>query len=285
MDTTIVSVAADYQVALRRINVSLPIELIEELLDLMGQLKDAGKVRQSDNKQHSVLDFIGNVVEKTGPRVVWKRLLEAHPDTVTFCNSVKLPRIDGKKGNLDSPVTNELGLMTIAYLLPGKLGDRIRKASAQLVVEALAGYRGNLDLLFAQSDTAIEQVSSELLSRIGELEAQLQTAKYPFTWTYLHSCSGIVSKYQVRDAIVQYFVEGEDYRKDGKEWYLSPSVFYILLVSFRSLKGTDTSELPKFIVMETQRYFRFLEQHKANQRLAKKYVDPNQLALFNLESY
>lgn len=144
MDTTIVSVAADYQVALRRINVSLPIELIEELLDLMGQLKDAGKVRQSDNKQHSVLDFIGNVVEKTGPRVVWKRLLEAHPDTVTFCNSVKLPRIDGKKGNLDSPVTNELGLMTIAYLLPGKLGDRIRKASAQLVVEALAGYRNNL---------------------------------------------------------------------------------------------------------------------------------------------
>ena len=137
MDTTIISVAADYQVALRRINVSLPIELIEELLDLMGQLKDAGKVRQSDNKQHSVLDFIGNVVEKTGPRVVWKRLLEAHPDTVIFCNSVKLPRIDGKKGNLDSPVTNELGLMTIAYLLPGKLGDRIRKASAQLEIDKI----------------------------------------------------------------------------------------------------------------------------------------------------
>lgn len=282
MDNNIVSVAADYQVALRRINVSLPLELVEELLDLMSQLKDTAKVRQTDDGRYSVLDFIGNVVEKVGSRVVWKRLQTSYPEVATkMLQPHQFPGV----GQRLTPVATELELIYIATLLPGDLGNRLRKASSQLVVEALASYRNNLNLLFAQSNTPAEQINSELLSRIAELEAQLQTAQYPFTWTYLHQVSGIVSKYQVRDVIAQYFVEGEDYQKEGKEWHLSPSTFYILLVSFRSLKGTDISELPKFIVMETQRYFRFLEQRKANQRLAKRYVDPNQPTLFNVDDY
>ncbi len=263
--------AVEYQVALRRVNVSLPLSLIEELLDLLSQLKDSGKVRQTVDGQSSVLDFIENVVGKKTGREVWKRLQDKHSHKVTFCDLIKFPRKDGKISAYQTPVATNLGMLVIAYLLPGELGDRLRLASAELVIEALDAYKNNLNTLFEKEEAS----TAVLAERIAELEQQLQTAVYPHTWDELHKVSGIVDKYQVRDAIKNFFEEGKDYLIDGKEWRLSPSCFYILTVSFRSAKGTDISKLPQCIVLETKRYFQYLDDWRRakNKRTSHRYTD------------
>lgn len=254
--------AVEYQTALRRVNISLPLSLVQELLDIIDQLKDAGKVR-ADDGQYSAFDFIGNVVEKGGSRKVWERLVDEHPEVVTFCHNFQFKGAGQRK----TPVTNELGMLYIAFLLPGELGKRLRKASSDLISSTIAAYKDNLSKLFEQS---AEPEVDQLRARILELEQQLQSATYPHSWSELHHRSGIVNKYQVRDAIKDYFAEGTDYVVEGKELMLSPSCFYILLVSFRSLKGTDIAGLPKIIAIETIRYFQYLEIKRKNTRCGSR---------------
>ncbi len=264
--------AVEYQTALRRVNISLPLPLVQELLDILDQLKDAGKARRTEDGRYSVHDFIENVAKKGSPREVWKRFQEEHHSfCVTFCDSEKLP---GKGGYQKTPVTSEINLLVIAYSLPGKLGDRLRKASADLVIETITAYKASLNDLFERSEeeelSVLRQQVAHLTSKVVELEQQLQTAIYPHSWSELHYRSNIVSKYQVRDAIKDYFEESVDYIQDGKELLLSPSCFYILLISFRSFKGTDITGLPKIIAIETIRYFQYLEVKRKNTRCGSR---------------
>ena len=60
------------------------------------------------------------------------------------------------------------------------------------------------------------------------------------------------------------------------------STYNILMISFRSLKGADISQLPSIIKLETEKYFQYQLQKKMNKRLPQQ--DENQLSLdFNFD--
>jgi tRNA A22 N-methylase len=71
----------------------------------------------------------------------------------------------------------------------------------------------------------------------------------------LHQVSGIVNKSQVKGAILRDFIEGRDYIWADEILCVNESTYSILMVSFRSVKGADISELPEIIRLNTREYF------------------------------
>ncbi len=100
--------------------------------DLVTTTLEALDLRRTSDGRVSVFDLLISAGAKN-PRETFKRLSEAFPHTVTKCDSVKLPRKDGKKGNLATPVTNIEGWQAILMVLPGLLGDKFRVAANELI--------------------------------------------------------------------------------------------------------------------------------------------------------
>lgn len=121
-------------------------------------------------------------------------------------------------------------------------------------------------------------------SEVEQLERSLEVTRtalqsYPFTLDKLHQVSGIVNKSQVKNAIIRDFIEGRDYIWADEILCVNESTYTILVVSFRSVKGADVSELPEIIRLNTREYFQHQLQKKMNRRVAQ--VDENQLSLFD----
>lgn len=114
------------------------------MTDLAVILPDGAQVRKAPDGRASVYDLL-KLAGASNPRLTFKRLSEAYPDTVTNCDSVKLPRQDGKKANIATPVTDSAGWRRIMTVLPGVIGKAYRAAANELVdqyltdPEALAG--------------------------------------------------------------------------------------------------------------------------------------------------
>lgn len=106
--------------------------------ELALTLPDGAEIRKTADGRMSVYDLL-KVAGAVNPRVTFKRLSEEYPDTVTSCDSVKLPRKDGKKANLASPVTDEAGWRQIKMVLPGVIGANYRAAASDLIEKALSG--------------------------------------------------------------------------------------------------------------------------------------------------
>lgn len=98
---------------------------------------DLGDIRKTDDGKVSVYDLISVVGGKKDPVNTFKRLQESYPDTMLKCQSVKLTRKDGKKGNLPSPVADKQTTLEILGLLPGTVGKTYREAAAKLMLEFL----------------------------------------------------------------------------------------------------------------------------------------------------
>lgn len=252
--------ASQYQVALRKVNVSLPIDLIEELLVLIGQLKDTGKVRQAEDGRFSVFDYIGNIIEKGSPREVWKRLLATHPQTVTFCDGLKLPRSNNKRGNAETPVTTELGMIVITYLLPGELGDRLRIASANLVVETLGAYKESLNALLSQSvDT---------------------NPAFPYSLTQLQEWVGYCNLSYLREVIRTDYQLGADYIEIEKELYTNSDTAQMILNFARPKNGVTIPDELKAYPFPWDKLQAHKERKINRRRSCSKTTTPGQLELF-----
>ena len=86
----------------------------------------------------SVLDVIAAIKGCTSNTayVAWRRLIETHPETLTFCHSYNFRP---KGGGPPTPVTTASGIVQVIMVLPGKAAAGMRKASADLLVRYLGG--------------------------------------------------------------------------------------------------------------------------------------------------
>lgn len=129
-----------------------------------------------------------------------------------------------------------------------------------------------LDLIadFEQAKQFVRQSFTQRLATT-EIAAQLKTAltTFPNTLDKLWKTSGIVSKYQVKNAVLRDFVEERDYIWADGILCLNDSTYHILAISFRSLKGADIDQLPEIIQLKTRDYFRYQADKKMNRRIAQ----------------
>ena len=141
--------------------------------------------------------------------------------------------------------------------------------------------------LIADFEQAKQFVRQTLTQRFATADTvtQLKSAlnNFPNTLEKVWGTSGIVSKYQVKSAILRDFKEGKDYIFADGILCVNDSTFHILSISFRSLKGTDIDQLPEIINLKTREYFRYQANKKAN-RLIPQNSEWEQLTLWNSES-
>jgi hypothetical protein len=210
--------ATQYQVALRKVNIALPLELIEELLDLVAELKNHGKVRQTQNGEYSILDFIGNVIEKGGNRKVWERVQKDHPEVVTICHYFQFPGLGQRK----TPVCDLLGILTITYLMPGELGESLRKASAKLTITAIGAYKESLNALLSQPVD--------------------NSPAFPYSSKQIQEWVGYCNLSYLRDVIRLDYQQGVDYLEIDKEIYVNADIAQIILSCARPKHGVTIPE-------------------------------------------
>ncbi len=248
---------------LNNFGVSLHRAIINRLIgEIDAAIKD-GRIRSQDERL-SVYDFIGVMLAKKNARDAWKRLTDNVPGIVGFCDFISFrQKLTGRTGR-KTPVTDMAGLIWIAYVADSEFSYNLRTSSSQLV---LAERQSS-----SQSTTPIEQLEQSLEATRDALQ------NYPYTLDKLWQTSGIVNKSQVKGAILRDFVEGRDYTWADDLLCVNESTFMILVMSFRSLKGTDTSQLPEIIRVKTREYFQYHHRKKMNTRTGQ--ADENQLSLF-----
>lgn len=263
--------SAAFETQLNAFGISLHRAIINQLIGQIEQAVKDGKIR-SQNGIYSVLDFIREILDKKNARDGWKRLTNNVPSTVGFCDSVKFPRKDGKQANAFSPGTDMAGLIWIAYVSESEFSFNLRTSSSQLIL-------------------ADRQNSPQSVNPVEELERSLEAAHtaldcFPFTVEKLWRDSGIVNKSQVKGAILRDFLEGRDYIWVDKRLCMNESTYNILIISFRSVKGADISQLPSIIKLETEKYFQYQWQKKMNKRVAQSdRSSENQMSLFEDGEY
>ncbi|WP_143341898.1 hypothetical protein [Deinococcus indicus] len=136
-------------------------------------LPDAPTIRRTADGQISVFDAL-EVMGAKQPRVMWRRLVEAYPEVVTFCNNLKFPGA----GQRLTPVTSEAGWRRIVTVLPGMLGKKYRAAANKLVDRYLAG---DAELAAELIDAQTDPEQSRWLAR---------RAQHKHSSIMLNSCLG-----------------------------------------------------------------------------------------------
>ena len=98
------------------------------------------QIRKTDDSPPmvSVLDVISVIKGCNGStaRGAWKRLNEAHPETVSFCNTYNF---QANGTGTPTPVTTASGIARIIMLLPGKAAAGLRETASDLLVRYLGG--------------------------------------------------------------------------------------------------------------------------------------------------
>lgn len=247
-----------FEQQLNGFGISLHRAIINQLIGEIESAISDGRIRSQDNN-HSVYDFVREVLVKKGERKVWKRFTDEFSAVVLFCHDWQFPGERQRK----TPVTDLAGLVYIAYFSNCEYSHQLRVASANYFIS--------------------ERQGSPQPNQVEQLERSLEATKtalqsYPYTLEKLWRDSGIVNKSQVKGAILRDFVEGRDYIWADDILCMDESTYSILILSFRSLKGADISQLPEIIKLETRKYFHYQLQKRMNRRVAQ--VDENQLSLF-----
>lgn len=247
-----------FEQQLNGFGISLHRAIINQLIGEIEAAISEGRIRSKDER-YSVYDFIREILRKKSERETWKRFTEEFPAVVTFCDIWQFPGERQRK----TPVTDFAGCLYIGYFANCEFSHNLRASSA--------------------SHFAGERQSSPQPNQVEQLERSLEATKtalqgYPYTLEKLWRDSGIVNKSQVKGAILRDFVEGRDYIWADDILCMDESTYSILILSFRSLKGADISQLPEIIKLETRKYFHYQLQKRMNRRVAQ--VDENQLSLF-----
>lgn len=246
---------------LNSFGVSLHRAIVDRLINEIEQAIENGRIR-SQGGQYSIYDFISEFLGKKNARDGWSRLIASVPDIVGFCDFISFKQESGRSGR-KTPATDMPGLIWIAFTANCEFSFNLRTSSTQLILA--------------------ERQSTPQPDPIEALERSLQATKtalqsYPYTLDKIHQVTGIVNKSQVKTAILRDFLEGRDYIWADDILCVNESTYYILVVSFRSLKGADISQLPAIIQLNTKEYFQHQLQKKINRRIAQ--VDDGQLNLF-----
>ena len=92
---------------------------------------DSPSVRKTVEDKFSIYDAIRVIAQKGNERLVWKRLIQQHPDIVTNVTQFKFPLSKGKI----TPVADKATIIEIITLLPGKIGGDTRRASVELLLQ------------------------------------------------------------------------------------------------------------------------------------------------------
>lgn len=240
--------------------ISLHRAIIDQLIGEIESAINDGRIR-SQGDRYSVYDFIREILGKKTEWEVWKRFCAEFPEvTLAFCEANDF--LTGKRRR-KTPTTDMLGLLYVAYTMNSEFSHNLRVSSARLILA--------------------ERQSNPVFNSIESLERSLEATRealqnYPFTLEKIWRDSGIVNKSQVKAAILRDFVEVRDYVWADDILCINESTYSILIVSFRSLKGADISQLPEIIKLETKKYFQYQYQKKMNRRVGQ--VDENQLSLF-----
>ena len=74
------------------------------------------KVEHNGEWYFSVIDIIGLLTESPDPKNYWSKLKERDPQTLTVCQSFKMPAMDGKKRATDC--ANTEGVLRIVMSVP-----------------------------------------------------------------------------------------------------------------------------------------------------------------------
>lgn len=192
---------------IRPLNVQIPGELVQSLIQAILELAADGDIRATGDGRYSVFDLIECVVGKKSPREVWKRLQEQHPDFDWIYSNFQF---EGQGQRL-TPVTDLDGCLEIIWLLPG---DVAKKAQ-------LAGFKGDFtvirkkdaDFLYVLGDKKRGVCKIGISSNPDKRLKQVQTG-YPFTLTIWRS----VYIPNARTWELRLHKEFDKYRLDG-EWF------------------------------------------------------------------
>jgi hypothetical protein len=106
----------------------------------------------------------------------------------------------------------------------------------------------NLAKVVEKKADLIQEFSEARANVRKQLERQLSltaldTPGYPHNADELWKDSGIVSRYQVRDAIKRDFTEGRHWYCENGQIHISEICYKILLLNFRSKRGSSISKL------------------------------------------
>ncbi len=194
------SKAHSYASALKTINIALPVDLVEELLGLIDQFAKRENIRCNEKGDYSIYDFLAYVCKKINPSIPWKRFGKQNPAVVTKCSFCQFP---GERQS-STPVCSKFQLIVIAYLMPGEYGDRLRKASANLISELAAKY----PIAKLESILALDTVPDD-------------KPGFPYSDIDLHQFTGYASFDYTRKVIRKDYIEGADYIKLQGRYYLT----------------------------------------------------------------
>ena len=249
---------------LANLGVSLHRAIADQLIGEVEQAINDGRIR-SQGGMHSVYDFTREFLDKKNARDGWKRLTASVPDIVGFCDFISFSQNSGRAGR-KTPVTDMAGLVWIALTANCEFSFKLRTASTQLI------------LAERQSSPKPLANPTEKLER--SLEATRDALQnFPYTLERIWAISGIVNKSQVKGAIIRDFIEGRDYTWADDLLCVNESTAHILFMCFRSMKGTDVSQLPELIQVNTREYFK---HHHKKKNIRTAQIDENQLSLFDI---
>lgn len=237
----------DYGTELSKFGISLHRRVVGVLIGQIINAFEDGDIR-TDDGLHSIYDFIGFILRKKNPRQVFSDLKDSDRCVREMDTTIKFDRRDGRKGKEDSPVTDMVGLLYLAYMISSDFSQNLRSSSAAYFV---AEYKDN---------SALQQQSIKLESIVED-----SGVAYPRTLIEIFEISGITSRPYIRRAVERDFEVGVDYLIVDSEMILTEDAFNWLIVSFRSQRGTDISRLPETISLK-RRCFKLRVKRK-NARL------------------
>lgn len=104
-------------------------------MDTKDLIPTGGNIRKTDDELFSVIDAIQNLTGRTGKRAsdVLARIESTSPDVSA---NLRKHKFQGQ-GQRFTPVADKETLLKIFMLLPGLVGDKIRKESAVLVLRTI----------------------------------------------------------------------------------------------------------------------------------------------------
>lgn len=243
-----------YQSELNSFGISLHRAILDQLAVKVEDAIEDGRIRSQDGK-HSVYDFIREILQIKNPWRTWKGFQDVDGDLILrFCSI----RFSDESQTKTTPVTDFVGLFYLAYMANCPFSQQLRQSSAILIAKE------------RESDKPKSNRSS-----IAHLEKALEQSRsdherYPQSIDHLQDVSGIVNKSQVKQAVLRDFIAGRDYTEIDSKIFVTNDVFNILVMSFKSMRGTDITQLPELIKIKTVEYFQYQERRRMNRRTGQR---------------
>jgi hypothetical protein len=210
-------------------------------------------------------------------RILIKQLIEGEDYTLTIASDSSIRRNRDEQAVPGSPEYAASFRKEIIKLSPDGFDHFCLAANTDAGREARKMFIQYKKEYIASLNRRLQAVEVETLERsLASTRDALEN--YSYTLDKLWRDSGIVNKSQVKDAILRDFILERDYTWADDLLCVNESTYYILMMSFRSMKGADINQLPEIIRVKTKEYFQYHRRKRMNNRTAQ--ADDRQLNLF-----